>query len=294
MSIESGNKNDRTQMPDVDDSLLKKSAHFTVRERHPVTRRLIYKQFPIKDFNFDRFDETYEIVRPLANYRNRQRRIGWVWLATTGRSVEFESGLERMILLQLDQDPNVKQIWSQPFRIEGIDNKRGRAVRTRPDILVRLSDGSAAVVQVKPKKRLSEPERYEGEPLKKFGSRYRRWETMTANMAWEKKTFRKLEWAYEIVTEPHPQVSANLRYMRVYRRPLSPTDPISDKVLELIGDRIELEFGELADLAGGHHVAAPVILHHVWHNRIKLDWKRQLSQHSIVRSPEHATEQIAA
>ena len=269
------------QMPLVDDADLVRSAHFNVRERHPVTRRLKFKNFPINDFRFARFDETYEIARTFNNYMGRKNRIGWVWLATTGRSVEFESALERTVLLELDQDPNVTDIWTQPFRLEGIDKKRqtkqGKdlVVRTFPDFLVRLADESVVVVQVKPRRKLNEPEHPEttdAGSLKDYGRKHRAWVKTLANFDWEKRTLAKIGWRHQVMSEPHPQVAANLRYMQVYRRPLSTDDPVSEKVLELADAQQELAFGELAEYAGGHNIAAPVILHHVWHNRLLIDW----------------------
>ena len=77
MSTSSASKQSKP-VPDVPVDLLKRSDYFTVRERHPLTRRLKYVHLPLKDFHLDRFDETYEIVRPINNYPNRKHKIGWV------------------------------------------------------------------------------------------------------------------------------------------------------------------------------------------------------------------------
>lgn len=299
MSIElSSKRKEGKRMPLVPDAELARSAYFNVRERHPVTRRLRYRHFPITGFRFDRFDETYEVARIFNNYKGRPNRIGWVWLATTGRSVEFESALERTVLLELDQDPNITDVWTQPFRLEGIDRSRDDlVVRTYPDFLVRLADKSVVVVQVKPRRQLLEPQQptaVSTDSLKDYGRKHRAWKKRLANFDWEKRTLARIGWGHQVMSEPHPQVAANLRYMQVYRRPIPVDDPVSEKVLELAASREQVSFGELAEYAGGHHVAAPVILHHVWHNRLNLDWTQTLSRHTVVRSADHQAAAVAA
>lgn len=299
MSIEGSKKRKPgKRMPLVLDADLARSAHFNVRERHPVTRRLRYRDFPIRDFRLQRFDETYEIARKFNNYLGRKNRIGWLWLATTRQSVEFESALERTVLLELDQDPNVTGIWTQPFRLEGIDKKRSdKVIRTYPDFLVQLTDESLMVVQVKPRRKLLEPEHpatTDAEALRYYGRKHRAWEKFIANCAWEKRTLARIGWGHQVLSEPHPLVARNLRYMQVYRRPLSPDDPVSEKVLERADTLQELSFGELAEYAGGHNIAAPVILHHVWHNRLLIDWTQPLSKHTGVQSANYAATAVAA
>ena len=306
-------------MPNVDKPLLQREVHFQVRWRHPTTRRLGFQHFPARDFDIDRFDARYEIARGFNNYRERKNRIGRVWLSTTGRSVQYESALERMVLLQLDQDPNVIGIWTQPFRLEGLDPQRGnKPVRLYPDILTqriiapnqmtyngqevrfypptdwkrntqgRMDERTIMeVVEVKPRRRMIEPvqpQTADHEELRRFGARHTRWRTLTANFAWEAAVFNNLAWSFRVAHEPAKQLAENIRYIQIYRRPLAKEDPVSKAVLSNAATSGTTTIGELAEAAGGHTVATPVILHHVWHNNLLIDWNQPLSSSTTLTS----------
>ena len=91
----------------------------------------------IASFDLESFADRYLPVRESANFRQRRTKIGHLWMAKLGRSLAYESLLEKSVLMDMDRDPTVKRLWTQPFRVDGLDgNRGGRYVRPTPDILV--------------------------------------------------------------------------------------------------------------------------------------------------------------
>ncbi len=60
-------------------------------------------------------------VRSFPTYRNQANYPGWLWSATMGRLVGYESLLERDRLWLADFDPTVGGIASQPLWMSGRD-----------------------------------------------------------------------------------------------------------------------------------------------------------------------------
>src|SRR4051794_1729985 len=82
---------------------------------------------------------------PVRRFRSRkgQRHLsGLWWSATTGGHVGFESWLERDHLLNLNFDPTVVGIASQPFWLHWTD-AAGKPVAHAPDFFARRNDGAA-------------------------------------------------------------------------------------------------------------------------------------------------------
>ena len=88
-------------------------------------------------------------------YKGQKHFSGSFWSATEGALVIYESLLELAWLLEADFDRSVSRIIAQPFlmtaRIDGAERKN------IPDFLLMTSSGPL-VVDVKPAKRLSQPE----------------------------------------------------------------------------------------------------------------------------------------
>ncbi|HEX8509288.1 MAG TPA: TnsA-like heteromeric transposase endonuclease subunit, partial [Propionibacteriaceae bacterium] len=95
-------------------------------------------------------------VRPFPSYRGQRNYPGWLWTATTGSLVAYESLLERDRLWLADFDPTVRWIASQPF---WLTTREGSAShRHVPDFLVEHVDGGYTVVDVKPEDLVMTPE----------------------------------------------------------------------------------------------------------------------------------------
>ena len=91
------------------------------------------------------------------SWRPRQGNYpGWLWTATTGSHVGYESLLERDRVLLADFDNSVRGIASKPFWVSGQDGADHR--RHAPDYLLALRDGSIVVVDVKPAAMCQDPQ----------------------------------------------------------------------------------------------------------------------------------------
>ena len=181
--------------------LLDEGSHFTIRRQLTSTKKIVH--VPVKDFDVDDFDDHYLPVRASSNYRKRVNKIGFIWLATTGRLVPFESTLERTILLDLDYNPDVARIWTQPFRVDGIDPNRGdEYVRPYPDVLVEYTNKRLEVIDVKPQRRMQPPILADfDDDVKKFGRAVKRFDRMNENFAYLKAQIEAFGWDYRIQHE---------------------------------------------------------------------------------------------
>lgn len=89
-------------------------------------------------------------IRISNAYPGRENYSGVYWSATTGRHHWFESLYEKSALLVLDRDPSVVDMATQPFKL-----RWGRLGMTHfPDFLIRRSDGSRLIVDVRPRRRI--------------------------------------------------------------------------------------------------------------------------------------------
>ena len=131
-------------------------------------------------------------VRQFTSRKGQRHLSGLWWSATTGGHVGFESWLERDHLLNLDFDPTVVGIASQPFWRHWID-AAGKPDSHAPDFFARRSDGSAVVVDCRP------VERRRPRDVAKFEATAR----ACALAGWE----------YRLLGEVDALVTANLRWL---------------------------------------------------------------------------------
>ncbi len=137
-------------------------------------------------------------VRRFTSRKGQRHLSGLWWSATTGGHVGFESWLERDHLLNLDFDPTVVGIASQPFWLHWSD-AAGKPDSHAPDFFARRSDGSAVVVDCRP------VERRRPRDVAKFEATAR----ACALAGWE----------YRLLGAPDALVTANLRWLAGYRHP---------------------------------------------------------------------------
>lgn len=260
--------------------------HLTIRVERASGRRTI-EHIPARFLDFEWFAERAIPVRRSANYRKRRNRIGHLWMASTRTSVQFESLLERSLLLDLDYHPTVARVWSQPFRLDGIDSRRGqRKVGVYPDLLVQYTDKSLEVIEAKTSRALDQPkiEMFDGD-VHRHAEAVDRWQNMNANFAFEKSEYKKLGWKFSVRSELGEARRKNLDYISAYRN-LGDTDPLIQQVLSISSDLGPVGVGELAATVPGGFVAAmPVVLHLAWHHRLEINLDEPLSATTSVRVP---------
>lgn len=265
--------------------LLDSGTHFTVRRQMKSSRKIVHH--PISEFEVDAFDARYLPVRASSNYRGRKNKIGHLWMSKTGQLMAYESVLERTILLDLDRDHSVKRVWSQPFRVEGIDADRGgHCVRPTPDLLVESIDGSLCVVEVKPQSRLTEPalDWFDGD-VAKYTKSCERWRSLHDGFAFQRSVFDSLGWKFAVRSALSQERRANLEYLALYRRDLHKGDSLAEQVMDAASYG-PARISELAEsVEGGFVSAMPVILHLVWHHELEMDIDEKLSADTIVHDP---------
>lgn len=135
-------------------------------------------------------------VREFSWHPHQKNYPGWLWTATTGGHVGYESLLERDRVLLADFDVGVTAIVSQPFWIAGDDD--GIRRRHAPDYLL-ARGGAIVVVDVKPRAMCDEPK-------------------VAVVLDWTGQLCAAKGWRYEVFHGEDPIVMNNLRFIAQGRR----------------------------------------------------------------------------
>jgi hypothetical protein len=183
--------------------------------------------------------------------------------ATMGGFVVYESRLELARLLLADFDPQVRQIYAQPFRL--VARVGGRIRHHVPDFLLVSAAGTARLVNVKPAARLQDPEIAEA-------------------LAWPGALAERHGWEYEVWSGADVTMLENIRFLAGYRRPgVVPAAEI-ERAWECVRDGEQFAGAELR-LAGDRprHEARPALLALLWAGRLTTDLTRPLSGESVLR-----------
>lgn len=135
-------------------------------------------------------------VRSFPAWPRKRHYSGLLWLARLHRHIEFESLTERSCLMELDRDPAVTSVASQPMWIRWRD---GAPREHAPDYFVRLRGGGVVVIDVRPLNRIDD------DAIRQFDR--------TAVFCTERG------WEYEVYSPEAPVRDANLRFLLRYRDP---------------------------------------------------------------------------
>lgn len=188
--------------------------------------------------------------RPIRSYRGQRNYCGDWWLATTNRHVTFESWCERDHLIAFDFDPDVLGIAAQPFGFRFV-NADGADRGHTPDFFVRMVDGSAVVVDVRPDTLIDTDDQ------EKFD--------VTAAVC------RLAGWAYRRVGElPDPWIT-NVRWLAGYRHARACNRSIAAAVRDMAADNGPMPLGALAHEVGEPIVVLPTIFHMLWAHQLVAD-----------------------
>lgn len=136
-------------------------------------------------------------VRSFPTYKGQRNYPGWLWTATNGSLVGYESLLERDRLWLADFDPTVRRIASQPLSLTGRDGDVLR--RHVPDFLLEVAGSAYLLVDVKPAEMLSDP-------------------TVTAALEWTGRLCAAKCWRYEVWSGADPVLLRNIRFLAAGRR----------------------------------------------------------------------------
>lgn len=204
---------------------------------------------------------------PVREFSWRARQVnypGWLWTATTGTLVGYESLLERDRVLSADFAPAVTGIASQPFWLSGLDD--GVRRRHSPDYLLMCRDGSVVVVDVKPAGMCEEPE-------------------VAAVLEWTGRLCRSRGWRYEVFHGGEPVVMANLRFLAQGRRSMF----LDEECVSAVGalGHSGMTLGQVEAQVSGF---APLdlrasVLALLWRQVWTTDLSRPLSRSSVISVP---------
>lgn len=219
-----------------------------------------------------KFEESLPF-RKFPAHRKQKNMPGYYWCATTNRHIPYESLLEMNVLVMLDFDPKVSDVFAQPFELtfRDSDGSSKKSLRHVPDFLVRKSSGRDRVIDVKPVRRADKPKTQKVFDL-------------------TRKACEEAGWGYEVMSEPDPAVFANVEWLSGFRRPPAILDKARNSMLEYASDPLGTPFGELvgrlaADCPKGYPEALyrPVVYHLLWERVLTADLSVPLSDTTTVR-----------
>jgi hypothetical protein len=190
--------------------------------------------------------------RAVRSHHGQHHFPGLYWSATTGGHVVYESRLELARLLLADFDPEVLGIAAQPLLVREADR------RHVPDFLLRRSDGSVLIVNVKPADRMED-------------------ERVADALAWAGRVFSDRGWEHEVWSGADAQLLVNVRFLAGYRRaalvePLTGAEGILRTVAVLT-----IAGAEAALRDAGVVEPRAVVLHLLWRGRLRADLERPLT-----------------
>jgi hypothetical protein len=206
--------------------------------------------------------ESFRPVRSFSSHRGKRSFSGLWWFSRTGHHVGYESWLERDHLMVLDADAQVVAVASQPFWLSwSVGNRR---VRHAPDFFVRFSDGSVAVVDVRP------DDRIEPDDAAKFAA--------------SAQACASVGWGYRRLGGLPPLLAANMRWLSGYRHPRCHDLVLTAALLETFAGRSPLMPG--AAMVGDPIAVLPVLFHLLWRGRLLADLTAPLGSDTEVRTAD--------
>ncbi len=179
---------------------------------------------------------------------------------TLGGSIRVESGLEHDLVRELDRDPNVVWMVSQPVRLSLATAQIKGRVHT-PDLLVLERDGAVTIWDVRPPEKQDE----------KFN--------LVRDLT--KAACEQVGWAYRVYGGAPPVHRHNVRWITAYRRPMPWYQNARAELLAIcaspgatVGSVLE------ADRGAGHLTSA--MWHHVWAGLLRIDLDQPLHRQSPI------------
>ena len=199
-------------------------------------------------------------------HRGQRHYPGRYWCATTEGFVGYESRLELAALLLEDFDHRAVRIASQPFEL--IADRDGVERSYVPDYMIEHDDHRFTVIEVKPKRRLEDPE-------------------IAGALRWAGDIIQSRGWGYRLVTEPDPALLSNVRFLAGYRRlwqfPRRDVEVVEAAISEAhtLGEAMRSAGAALDDIP----YARAVVLHLLWRCSILCDLTSALASHTALETP---------
>lgn len=113
-----------------------------------------------KTSNFISYQKRYNKPKKSKNNRKSSNKYGIkskTFSVYEGKSISFDSNLEREFFFKFSNNINVRSIIREPFSIKYINPDDGRVHKYTPDFLIIYWNSYMEVVEVKPKSQLTDP-----------------------------------------------------------------------------------------------------------------------------------------
>lgn len=206
--------------------------------------------------------ESVHAVRRFPSFKGQKNFPGWYWSATEGRMIEYESLLEKSVLLRLDYDPEITAVAAQPFWLVWKSGARhtGRQWHCI-DYFARHQSGRGELIDVKP------AERVDGE-------------TFQASAEMTREAAGAMGCGYRVMSEPGPQVATNLTWLAGYRRPMHDRNGYLAALLDRCSE--PTRFRDLVAAVGPYEYVAPHVWHQCWHHRLHMPLEERWTQSTLV------------
>jgi hypothetical protein len=193
--------------------------------------------------------------RQLDQYRTPKARAlskhvpGAAFSVTTGGTLQFESGLEHLLIRTLDRDRRVRWLLAQPFELR-FRLAGGRSIRHVPDLLS-LSDDGVTVWDARAEQRR--------------GTRFRL-QTRLTQIACD-----HVGWSYRLFGEPSRVAAVNLTWLGCYRQIPARGLVHQDRLRAGLVDGTIQTIGDVAKLDSGSGDLLAAMWHHIWRGDIECD-----------------------
>jgi hypothetical protein len=201
----------------------------------------------------------YAPVREPTMIRHRVYSCGWYWFARASRFLVYESLVERRVLLELDFDPDVVDVATQPFSF----HERAGRIGHVPDVLADRVDGSRDVIDVKPARRRKDA-------------------LARRLLALMEPACASIGWRYQVRSQPDEQRLRNLTWLACNRRRPPALERYAGQLLAACAEPVAID--EAVRAIGPAAAVRPVLFHLLWTHRLKCDLDRPLTDATRVRA----------
>lgn len=181
--------------------------------------------------------------------------------ATTGTTIELESGLEHDLLRWLDQRADVTWLVAQPVRFHFPATGLRRAVAHTPDLLSQHADGSVALWDARPTERRTDDFLFKA--------------AMTAEAC------RRVGWSHEVFSGLPTATRLNLLWLNGYRRPM-PWHPEWCREIESLLRLRPWTLGELRARDDGSGELVATLWHLIASGKIECDLAAPIREPSVL------------
>lgn len=180
--------------------------------------------------------------------------------------IHLESGLEHDLVRELDRDPDVQWMVSQPVRL-GLKTANGRSRVHTPDLLVLGRESAVTIWDVRPVERHDE----------KF----------VENRDLTEAACVEVGWGYRVYGGASPVRRDNVRWLTAYRREMPWYPNARDELLGICREPDATVGAVLkADRGAGHLVSA--MWHYAWTGAVAIDLDQPIGRSTPVREPRDA------